>query len=116
MTVKDCNLNGGNSLQWWNPAASSGSGAWESVSPAPTYSSGPPICLSVTLTSSSSPSISELTGTVLAVSSVTISPTITPKGYWLVGSDGGVFSFGDASYYGSTSGTALNKPIVGAVR
>ena len=37
------------------------------------------------------------------------------KGYWLVGSDGGVFSFGDASYYGSTSGIALNKPIVAAM-
>ena len=35
------------------------------------------------------------------------------KGYWLVGSDGGVFSFGDASYYGSTGAMTLNKPIVG---
>ena len=24
------------------------------------------------------------------------------KGYWLVASDGGVFAFGDASFYGST--------------
>ncbi|MHB8287723.1 MAG: hypothetical protein ACYDEY_00500 [Acidimicrobiales bacterium] len=23
------------------------------------------------------------------------------KGYWLVGSDGGIFSFGDAKFYGS---------------
>ena len=37
------------------------------------------------------------------------------KGYWLVGSDGGVFSFGDASYYGSTGAMTLNKPIVGSV-
>ena len=35
------------------------------------------------------------------------------SGYWLVGSDGGVFSFGDASFYGSMGNTALNKPIVG---
>ena len=35
------------------------------------------------------------------------------SGYWLVGSDGGVFSFGDASFYGSMGGTTLNKPIVG---
>jgi hypothetical protein len=35
------------------------------------------------------------------------------KGYWLVASDGGVFSFGDAEFYGSTGGMALNKPIVG---
>ena len=34
-------------------------------------------------------------------------------GYWLVASDGGVFSFGDAQFYGSMGGTALNKPVVG---
>jgi hypothetical protein len=34
-------------------------------------------------------------------------------GYWLVGSDGGVFSFGDATFHGSAAGLALNKPIVG---
>jgi Peptidase A4 family/Putative Ig domain len=35
------------------------------------------------------------------------------QGYWLVASDGGVFTFGDARYFGSTGGRALNKPIVG---
>ena len=39
----------------------------------------------------------------------------TGKGYWLVGSDGGVFSFGDAAFYGSTDRSTLNKPIVGSV-
>ena len=34
-------------------------------------------------------------------------------GYWLVGSDGGIFSFGDAQFYGSTGGIHLNQPIVG---
>jgi hypothetical protein len=29
-----------------------------------------------------------------------------------VGSDGGVFSFGDASFYGSMGGQHLNAPIV----
>jgi hypothetical protein len=33
--------------------------------------------------------------------------------YWLVASDGGIFSFGGAPYYGSTGGTVLNKPVVG---
>ena len=112
-TINDCNLNGGNSLQWWNPAASGGSGAWEPVSPAPTYTAGPPACVSVALTGSSSPSISELTGTVLAVSSVTTSPTTTSKGYWLTAADGGVFSFGAATFYGSMAGTKLAQPIVG---
>jgi hypothetical protein len=42
--------------------------------------------------------------------------TATPdgKGYWLVASDGGVFNFGDAAFYGSMGGSHLNKPIVGA--
>ncbi|EQD33457.1 hypothetical protein B1A_19028, partial [mine drainage metagenome] len=30
-----------------------------------------------------------------------------------VASDGGIFSFGDAQYYGSTGAMTLNKPIVG---
>jgi hypothetical protein len=34
-------------------------------------------------------------------------------GYRLVAADGGVFSFGDASYFGSTGAQTLNKPIVG---
>ena len=34
-------------------------------------------------------------------------------GYWLVASDGGVFSFGDARFHGSTGAMGLNKPIVG---
>ena len=35
------------------------------------------------------------------------------SGYWLVASDGGIFSFGSASYYGSTGGMPLSAPIVG---
>jgi hypothetical protein len=34
-------------------------------------------------------------------------------GYWLVASDGGVFSFGDAVFFGSIGGTHLNEPVVG---
>jgi len=34
-------------------------------------------------------------------------------GYWMVASDGGIFSFGDAQFYGSTGAITLNKPIVG---
>ena len=40
---------------------------------------------------------------------------VTPDGggYWLVASDGGIFSFGDANFFGSTGGMHLNRPIVG---
>jgi hypothetical protein len=34
-------------------------------------------------------------------------------GYWLVASDGGVFSFGDSLFHGSAGGLVLNKPVVG---
>jgi hypothetical protein len=39
--------------------------------------------------------------------------TPTGKGYWLVASDGGIFSFGDAAFLGSTGATPLNRPITG---
>ena len=42
------------------------------------------------------------------------SPFVSPSsGYWLAASDGGIFAFGDAAFYGSTGGTHLNQPIVG---
>ena len=34
-------------------------------------------------------------------------------GYWFVASDGGVFAFGDARFFGSTGAMRLNKPVVG---
>ena len=36
------------------------------------------------------------------------------RGYWLVARDGGVFSFGDARFFGSMGGVPLNQPVVGA--
>ena len=34
-------------------------------------------------------------------------------GYWLVAPDGGIFAFGDATFYGSMGGHPLARPIVG---
>ena len=44
---------------------------------------------------------------------VGMAPTPDGGGYWLVASDGGVFSFGDARFYGSTGAMRLNQPVVG---
>jgi hypothetical protein len=37
----------------------------------------------------------------------------TAPGYWMVASDGGIFTYGTARFYGSAGNLALNKPIVG---
>ncbi|MGH9178807.1 MAG: SBBP repeat-containing protein, partial [Acidimicrobiales bacterium] len=38
---------------------------------------------------------------------------VTDKGYWTVASDGGIFAFGGAQFYGSTGALRLNQPVVG---
>jgi hypothetical protein len=42
---------------------------------------------------------------------VGITPDPVTGGYWLIGSDGGVFSFG-APFFGSTGDIHLNQPVV----
>jgi hypothetical protein len=44
---------------------------------------------------------------------VGMASTPSGKGYWEVASDGGVFTFGDATFHGSLGGQHLNAPIVG---
>jgi hypothetical protein len=44
---------------------------------------------------------------------VGIAATPDGGGYYLVASDGGVFTFGDALFQGSTGALRLNKPVVG---
>jgi GH25 family lysozyme M1 (1,4-beta-N-acetylmuramidase) len=107
VTIDDCNLNMGDSLQWWNPVSNGGSGGWEAVvgRPGPTYSIGPPSCDTVTLNNNeagspnaSSPTVSQLTGTVFAVVSV---PQPTSLSTSLVG--------------GGQSGTSISVPTSTAV-
>ena len=42
-----------------------------------------------------------------------MAPTPSGHGYWLAASDGGIFSFGDAHFYGSTGNLRLARPVVG---
>jgi SpoIID/LytB domain protein len=35
------------------------------------------------------------------------------SGYWVAAPDGGIFTFGEAGFFGSTGGLRLNQPIVG---
>jgi hypothetical protein len=45
---------------------------------------------------------------------VAIKTTEDGGGYWTVAADGGIFSFGDATFLGSMGGIVLNKPVVSA--
>jgi hypothetical protein len=40
-----------------------------------------------------------------------MTPTPDGQGYWLVAQDGGVFSFGDAGFYGSLGGSGVDDVI-----
>ena len=40
-------------------------------------------------------------------------PAPPNSSYWLTASDGGIFTFGNAGFYGSTGSLRLNRPIVG---
>ena len=52
-------------------------------------------------------------GAAAAASPSCPQPASPAPGYWQVGSDGGIFSFGGAQFYGSTGSMHLNKPVVG---
>ncbi len=61
------------------------------------------------------PSIGSPAGSGLHLNQPVVGMAATPdgNGYWLVASDGGIFTYGDAQFYGSTGGIHLNQPIVG---
>jgi hypothetical protein len=97
-----CDYGAGNSLQWYNSATAS----WVEFS----VQSKQIACLFATVTAQTSPSLSQLVGTPIAVS-ILPSPT-APQGYWLVARDGGVFSY-NRPFFGSTGSIKLNQPVVG---
>ena len=76
LAITDCDLSGGNVLEWWNPAGGTGTGAWQAVS-TQTFVPGTPNCADATVDASTSPSLSQLVGTIFAVVSVTSAPQVT---------------------------------------
>ncbi len=56
-----------------------------------------------------------VTGATGTKKTATLAITVTKAavGYWEVASDGGIFSFGTATFLGSMGGKSLNAPIVG---
>ena len=65
------------------------------------------------VTSLGAPSLGDLAGMRLAADVVGMASTPNGDGYWLLGRDGGVFSFGTARFFGSTGAMVLNQPVVG---
>jgi hypothetical protein len=55
----------------------------------------------------------QLTGNAGTPPPITCSRPLNPHGYWLDASDGGIFTFGNLPFCGSTGDITLNKPIVG---
>jgi hypothetical protein len=102
VVIAVCNYGAGSSLQWYDSATAS----WVEFS----VQSKQIACLFATVSGQTSPSLSQLVGTPIAVS-ILPSPTAT-QGYWLVARDGGIFSY-NRSFFGSTGSLQLNKPIVG---
>jgi hypothetical protein len=53
--------------------------------------------------------------TTTATITISISNSVPtpPHGFWLVGSDGGIFTFGQAQFYGSTGSLKLQRPVTG---
>jgi hypothetical protein len=56
---------------------------------------------------------SNSSGAGLTAPAVGIASTPDGAGYWLVSANGGVFAFGDATFYGSLGSVHLTAPIVG---
>ncbi len=61
-------------------------------------------------TSSSFPQCAKV---CIASQNTSFNSSAIANGYDLVASDGGIFTYGDANFYGSTGAINLNKPIVG---
>jgi hypothetical protein len=70
---------------------------------------------STAVTTTPAPVVGTTTPAPVAVTNVPCAaPVGGPQGYLLSASDGGVFTFGNVPFCGSTGAIALNRPIVGA--
>ena len=97
-----CNYSVGSSLQFFDAATQ----RWEEFSTQEKQVG----CIVVVVGATTTPSLSQLTGTPIAVSWLTAPDS--SQGYWLTAADGGIFSY-NRTFYGSTGNIRLNQPVVG---
>jgi hypothetical protein len=83
--------------------------------PAGAATAGPTGTTASTTSTSTAPGAPSTTAATSApVAPQALGPAVTSvSAYWVVASDGGVFSFGGAPFYGSTGNIRLNRPVVG---
>jgi phosphatidylserine/phosphatidylglycerophosphate/cardiolipin synthase-like enzyme len=106
VTAVVCGSPTGTGVDWWNPVTP---GYVPVADTTPTGTAG---CFSVLFTDSTTPSLADLDGTILAVPNG-VPPAPATSGYWEAAGDGGIFAFGSAQFYGSMGGQHLNAPVVG---
>jgi hypothetical protein len=122
LTLTDCNLGGGNALDWWNPSADGGQGSYQPVvgDPGPSTPSGSPSCMAVTLTNSTAPSLQQLQGAVFATlgapsqGACTASPTVTESPSNATLASGGSASFSSTSSAPSPCSVAVAWQVLAA--
>ncbi len=112
VVVTLCGVPRGATVKWWNPLTASYQSVSSQASSQIAYANG---CVTITFGATTTPTIGALYGTVLAVPGSLAPGSALGQGYWEVASDGGVFSFGSAQFFGSMGGKLLNQPIVGLV-
>jgi hypothetical protein len=96
----------------FNPSSiAAGANSTMTISTSPTTPVGDDYAISVTATG---PTATHTTPISLGVDPVPVTlPFGTTARYWSVATDGGIFAFGSAHFYGSTGNIHLNMPIVG---
>ncbi|HEY1732991.1 MAG TPA: Ig-like domain-containing protein, partial [Acidimicrobiales bacterium] len=118
LSITLCRLSAGDSMEWWDGTV------WSAFSVQSFDATTG--CVTATVSATTEPTLSQLTGTPVTVQAPPTPPTpptppSPPKppgpaasaGYQLVGADGGIFAFGDAAFAGSTGSLKLAAPIVG---
>jgi hypothetical protein len=79
----------------------------------PTAAGARTATLSLNDSGSDSPQIVTLSGQGIPGGPGGPPPSGAAGGYWLAATDGGIFNYGDTTFYGSAGSIRLNKPIVG---
>jgi hypothetical protein len=118
VTIKGANLNGATGVSFGGVAANFTVNSATSVTATTPPGAAGTVQVIVTTPGGSSTSGAGSAFTYVAPTQpppVVTLPTATSHGYWLVGSDGGIFSFGSAQFYGSTGSLRLQRPVVGMV-